>query len=43
MSEFDEVVPTFILTESIHDLCSRQIARAIKKKQWLKEEDSVMV
>ena len=43
MSTFDGAVPTFILTESIHDLCSRQIARAIKKNEWLKEEDSVMV
>lgn len=43
MSLFDGAVPTFILTESIHDLCSKQIARVIKSNQWLKKEDTVMV
>lgn len=43
MSVFDGSVPTFVLTESIHDLCSRQIARAIKKNGWIHEGDSIMV
>ena len=43
MSEFDNVVPTFVRTESIHDLCSRQIARAIRANHWLSTTDSVMV
>lgn len=42
-SLFDNVASEFVERQSIHDLCSKQIAECIKGKEWIKTSDSVMV
>ena len=40
---FNQTVPQFIETSTIHDLCSKQIGSAICRKGWITNDDSVMV
>ena len=40
---FNQTVPQFIKTSTIHDLCSTQIGSAICRKGWITNDDSIMV
>ncbi|KAK8793774.1 hypothetical protein WA171_002905 [Blastocystis sp. BT1] len=39
---FNQTVPQFIKTSTIHDLCSTQIGSAICRKGWITNDDSIM-